>query len=74
MMTVVDPREVWQREDEDFSPWLVRNLERLDEILDTKLELIERETPVGSFFADILCVDRKDNDSFVVKPVGTERP
>ena len=66
MMKVVDAREVWRREDEDFSPWLVKNLELLDEILGTKLELIEREKPVGSFFADILCVDRKDNNSFVV--------
>ena len=66
MMTVVNAREVWRREDEDFSPWLVKNLELLDEILDTKLELIERETLVGCFFADILCVDRKNNDSLVV--------
>ena len=66
MRKVVDAREVWRREDEDFSPWLVKNLELLDEILGTELELIERETPVGSFFADILCVDRKDHNSFVV--------
>ena len=66
MRKVVDAREVWRREDEDFSPWLVKNLELLDEILGTELELIRREQPVGSFFADILCVDRKDNNSFVV--------
>ena len=66
MMKGVNAREVWRREDEDFSPWLVKNLERLDEILDTKLVLIERGTPVGSFFLDILCLDRKDNDSLVV--------
>ena len=66
MRKVVDAREVWRREDEDFSPWLVKNLELLDEILDTELELIRREQPVGSFFADILCVDRKSNNSLVV--------
>ena len=65
-MRIVNAREVWRREDEDFSPWLVKNLELLDEILDTKLELIARETPVGPFFADLLCVDRKNNDSLVV--------
>ena len=65
-MKVVDAHEIWRREDEDFSSWLVKNLELLDEILGTKLELIARETPVDSFFADILCVDRKNNDSLVV--------
>ena len=49
-MQVIDAHEVWRREDEDFSPWLVKNLGLLDEILGTKLELIEREKPVGRFF------------------------
>lgn len=66
MMRSIDAREVWRREDEDFSPWLVKNLALLDEILGTKLELIGREQPVGSFFADILCVDRKNKNSLVV--------
>ena len=65
-MKIVDAHEVWRREDEDFSPWLVKNLALLDEILGTKLELIEREKPVGRFFADLLCVNRKSNNSLVV--------
>ena len=65
-MKVIDAREVWRREDEDFSPWLVENLALLDEILGTKLELIEREKPVGRFFADLLCLNRKSNNSLVV--------
>ena len=68
MKKVVDAREVWRREDEDFSTWLVKNLELLDEILGTELELIRREQPVGSFFADILCVDRKSNNSLFQFP------
>ena len=66
MMKVVDTREIWRREDEDFSPWLVKNLVLLDEILGTKLELIEREKAVGPFFADLLCVDKKSNNSHSV--------
>ena len=66
MMKVVDAHEIWRREDEDFSPWLVKNLALLDEILGTKLELIEREKSVGPFFADLLCVNRKSNNSLVV--------
>ena len=66
MMKVVDAREVWRREDENFSPWLVKNLALLDEILGTQLELIGREKSVGPFFADLLCVDKKSNNSLVV--------
>ena len=65
-MKVIDAHEVWRREDEDFSPWLVKNLDLLDEILGTKLELIEREKPVGRFFADLLCVNKKSSNSLVV--------
>lgn len=65
-MNIVNPREVWQREEEDFSSWLVKSLDLLDEVLDTKLELITREKPVGPFFADILCFDKKDDNSLVV--------
>ena len=67
MMKVVNAHEVWRREDEDFSPWLVKNLELLDEILGTQLELIEREKSVGPFFADLLCVNRKNNSLVVIE-------
>ena len=66
MVKVVNAREVWRREDEDFSPWLVENLGLLDEILGTELELIEREKPVGPFFADLLCVNKKSNNNSLV--------
>ena len=66
MMQVVNAHEVWRREDEDFSPWLVKNFALLDEILGTELELIEREKPVGRFFADLLCVNKGSNNSLVV--------
>ena len=66
-MKIVNPSEVWRREDEDFSPWLAKNLGLLDEILGTKLDLIEREKPVGRFFADILCVNRIDNSLVVIE-------
>ena len=65
-MKIINAHEVWRREDEDFSPWLVKNLDLLDEILGTELELIGREKSVGPFFADLLCVDKKSNNSLVV--------
>lgn len=38
----------------------------MDEILGTKLELIGREKSVGRFFADLLCLNRNNNNSLVI--------
>ena len=67
MRKLVNPREIWQREDEDFSPWLANNLDLLDKILDTKLDLIGQERRLGIFFADLLCLNRIDNSHVVIE-------
>ena len=67
MRKLINPREIWQREDEDFSPWLANNLDLLDKILDTKLDLIGQERRVGPFFADLLCLNRVDNSHVVIE-------
>ncbi len=59
----LNPSETWQQEDENFSSWLARNLDLLDKILRTKLDL---ERPVGPFFADILCLNRIDNSHVII--------
>ena len=59
----VELREMWYREDVDFTPWLAReeNLALLGETLEINgLELEAREKSIGPFRADILC---KDTDS-----------
>ena len=66
-MRIITPREIWRREDEDFSPWLTKNLDLLDEILDTDLSVLGLERPVGPFFADILCLNEKDNSNVVIE-------
>lgn len=67
MRELVNPREIWRREDEDFSPWLAKNLNLLDDILDTQLNLIGLERSVGPFFADILCLNKVDNSNVVIE-------
>ena len=56
----IDTREVWPREDEDFTPWLAKeeNLEQLSEAVQMDLSLEEKEQRVGSFRADIVCRDQ----------------
>jgi hypothetical protein len=65
----VNPREVWQREDLHFTPWLAtpENLERLGEALAMSLEPVGTETSVGSFNADIVCLDRNDNSTVLIE-------
>ncbi|HRK22486.1 MAG TPA: DUF4268 domain-containing protein [Fimbriimonadaceae bacterium] len=61
----VDLRNVWQKEDRDFTPWLAQkvNLELLGEAIEIELDLETTEKDVGPFRADIFC-----------KEVGTGHP
>ena len=47
-------REVWEREDRDFTPWLLNNGDRLSEALGIDLELHAAEHAVGTFSLDLL--------------------
>lgn len=62
-------REVWGREDVDFTPWLAENLDRLSEVIRVPLELEEREENVAGHFVDIVAripVNDDPNDNLVV--------
>jgi Domain of unknown function (DUF4268) len=62
----VDPRELWEREDMHFTPWLAQedSLRLLSEAIGIDLELVEIEKDVGTFKLDMLCKD--DSGAFVV--------
>ncbi|WP_419797913.1 MAG: DUF4268 domain-containing protein [Terasakiella sp.] len=64
----VNLRDVWEKEDQHFTPWLAReeNLAILGETLNLALELEAVEKPVGEFRADILCRNTDDNDTRVL--------
>jgi len=61
----VDLRDVWTKEDSDFTPWLAReeNLSVLAGTLGLELELEAEEKAVGPFRADILCRDISSTDT-----------
>ena len=50
----VGVREIWRREDSNFTPWLADNLHLLGDALGLKLERIREEEAVGAFSLDIL--------------------
>ena len=67
MRNLIDPREIWESENEKFSPWLAKNLNLLDQILGTELRLVSLEQPVGRFSADIFCVNAADDSLAVIE-------
>ncbi|KAA6182728.1 hypothetical protein F2Q65_17295 [Thiohalocapsa marina] len=53
----IPPRDAWQHEARDFTPWLSENLDQLGEVIGLKLEPEGVEVAVGAFSADILARD-----------------
>ena len=47
-------RKAWPNEAKDFTPWLASHLEYIGNILEMDLELVEKESKVGGYSADIL--------------------
>ena len=58
-------RDVWEREDSNFTPWLAENISLLGGALGMNLEVRAQETAVGIYWLDILAHDQ-DKDSPVV--------
>ena len=60
-LTRVPLRKVWKDEARDFTPWLERNIDVLNEIIDFTLSSAERERPAGNFSVDIVAEDEDGN-------------
>lgn len=64
----VAPREVWEHEARDFTPWLAENLERLSQAIGIPdLELEGTEVQVEQFAADIVAVDPTDGSRVLIE-------
>lgn len=53
----VSLRELWEKEDRDFTKWLEENIEYLNEVLDIDISIESREEKVGPFKVDLFGVD-----------------
>ena len=58
-----DLRECWEKEDKDFTIWLSENLDYIDQLLNTELQLKKVEQPIGALRADIYCTDSDASDT-----------
>jgi hypothetical protein len=65
----VELREIWEREDTHFTPWLAReeNIELLGSSIDMDLVVEAEEKDVGPFRADILCKDIATNNWVLIE-------
>ena len=50
-------RELWKKEDRDFTKWLEENIEYLNDILDFNVSILSREKRVGPFKVDLFAED-----------------
>jgi len=57
----VDPREIWRREDKDFTPWLAKNIDYLNDRLNLDVTVQTVEGNVGPYFVDIYGEDNLGN-------------
>ncbi|THE63994.1 hypothetical protein D8Y22_15255 [Salinadaptatus halalkaliphilus] len=46
-------REVWEHEEQDFTPWLLENVDQLASLIGIKIDDVNRETVVGDYTADL---------------------
>ncbi len=65
----IEPRQIWRREDSDFTPWLARpeNLRRLGNAVGIEMELERTEVSVGTFFADMLATDTQTGLRIIIE-------
>ena len=60
-------REVWEKEDQHFTPWLAENIGILGDAIGMTLEVEAQEKMVGTFRADILCQDEDNGEKVLVE-------
>jgi len=60
--------EAWAHEAYHFTVWLSENLDRLSDVLGITLEHVDREVPIGTFYADIIArnVDAEEGADVVL--------
>lgn len=64
-------REVWPKEEKDFTPWLEKNIDVLTDALGIgSLSIVERESKMGSFEVDVLAEDSNSEKVIIENQFG----
>lgn len=65
-ISTVDPRQVWPKEEKDFTPWLAQNIGELSQAVGIEIEVKEIEKKVGAYELDIYAVDKDNPDTVII--------
>lgn len=63
----INPRDIWEDEARNFTPWLFENAEYLGEVLGIDIELESKEYPVGAFSLDLFGRDLTNECVLIVE-------
>ena len=63
----VDIRKVWPSEPSNFTPWLAENIRYLSDIINSEIEIIEKEYSIGDYSADIVAKDLSSSGIIVIE-------
>lgn len=59
--------EVWEDEEGDFTPWLIRNIDQLANAIGIEIEEVEREDSVGGYSVDIRGTEMNSDETIVIE-------
>lgn len=54
-------REIWKKEDKNFTTWLQNHIDYLNDIFDFDLEIVKKDKEVGTFKVDLYAEDNQGN-------------
>jgi hypothetical protein len=66
-LTLAELREIWPNEERDLSPWIANNIDILNDILLTQIEIEGREEPVHNFRIDLTGTDNLSQMPVVIE-------
>lgn len=66
----IHPKEVWQYEDRDLTPWLCENIDVIGDAIGIQLTSAEREKSTGSFNVDIRAEDSNGRTVIIENQFG----
>ena len=67
ILKTINLRINWEHEDENFTPWLSKNLTLLNKVLNMNLEYVDDHVKVGRYECDLLCCNKNDHSLVVIE-------
>lgn len=66
-ITEEDLRTIWANEERDFTPWLAKNIEYINDIIDLTLVDVQTEVYVGPYQCDIVARDEISGGTVIIE-------